>query len=177
MGKRSDFERRPQDAYLTFDQRAYPPLLPFLSGVRTFAEPCAGQRHMVRRLEAHGLTCVYQGDIADGRARDALKQTRRSMKDPDVIVSNPPWTRRLLHMLISRFRKIAPTWLLFDADWAFNANAAPFLAHCSHIVAVGRLRWIEGTTKQGKDNCAWYRFDSGVYEAPQFINWRHRKWN
>ena len=31
---------------------------------------------------------------------------------------------------------------------------------CTDIVAVGRLRWIEGTTMSGKQNFAWYRFDA-----------------
>lgn len=176
MGKRTDhFARRRHDAYLTIDQRAYPPLLPFLSGVQTFAEPCAGEGHIVRALTAHGLACVYKGDIRATPPGDALKLTRRTMKDPDVIVTNPPWTRRLLHQMISRFRRIAPTWLLFDSDWMFNAQAAQFLAHCSHIVAVGRLRWIEGTKRQSLENCAWYRFDDGTHPAPLFINPRSRK--
>lgn len=32
MGKRSEFARRPMDAYQTIDPRAVPPLLPFLRG-------------------------------------------------------------------------------------------------------------------------------------------------
>jgi hypothetical protein len=27
------------------------------------------------------------------------------------------------------------------------------------IVSIGRVRWIEGSKNDGKDNCAWYLFD------------------
>ena len=41
--------------------------------------------------------------------------------------------------------RLAPTWLLFDADWAHTKQAAPYLRHCSHIVSVGRVHWMAGT--------------------------------
>ena len=66
MGRRSNFARLDRDAYATIDPRAYPPLLPHLRGVKTFAEPCAGDGHMVRALEEHGLICQWSSDIAEG---------------------------------------------------------------------------------------------------------------
>ena len=50
MGKRSSFERIPQDFYPT-PYAAVPPLIPHLRGVRTFAEPCCGDGALVRHLE------------------------------------------------------------------------------------------------------------------------------
>jgi hypothetical protein len=41
--------------------------------------------------------------------------------------------------------------------WASTVQAAPFLPRCSDIVAVGRVKWIEGTKHTGFDNFAWYR--------------------
>ena len=41
MGKRSNFERREADFYPT-PFEAVLPLIPYLRGIRTFAEPCAG---------------------------------------------------------------------------------------------------------------------------------------
>lgn len=69
----------------------------------------------------------------------------------------PAQTRQILHPMIERFMSIAPTWLLFDADWAFTRQAVGFLDQCSPIVPVGQLIWIDGTSEMGKDNCAWYR--------------------
>jgi hypothetical protein len=164
MGKRSDFVRRPMDAYQTIDPRAIAPLLPFLGTVETFAEPCAGDGHLVRSLEASGIRCLYKADLIDGI--DAL--STGWFGDVDAIITNPPWSRDLLHRMIVHFQSIAPTWLLFDADWKHTKQSAPYIAKCSHIVSVGRLRWIEGTNHTGKDNCAWYRFDALHSGGPHF---------
>ena len=60
MSKRSSFERIPRDFYRT-PEPAVPPLLPFLRGVRTFAEPCCGDGALVRHLESFGLRSAYRG--------------------------------------------------------------------------------------------------------------------
>ena len=164
MGKRSDFARRRSDAYHTFDQRAVQALKPYLYGIKTFAEPCAGDSDLIKGLKSIGLRCVLASDIATGV--DAL--TISDFNGADAIITNPPWTRVLLHPLILHFQKHKPTWLLFDADWAFNKRSALYLEHCSHIVAVGRLKWIEGTTQTGKDNVAWYCFWHKHTAGPRF---------
>jgi hypothetical protein len=69
MGKRSSFERREADFYPT-PRAAVLPLIPYLRGIRTFAEPCCGDGALVRHLESFGLRCVYAGDIRSGQ--DAL---------------------------------------------------------------------------------------------------------
>jgi hypothetical protein len=163
VGKRSNFERRPMDDYPTIDKRAGAKLAPFLSGVRTFAEPCCGDLALVKMLEAHGLVCVYYSDLK--RGHDALEMAGT---DADAIITNPPWTRDILHPMIMHFQQIAPTWLLFDADWMHTKQAAPFMDSCSDIVSVGRLKWIPGSKMSGKDNCAWYRFEVSHKGGPHF---------
>jgi hypothetical protein len=163
MGKRSNFERREADFYPT-PQAAVVPLIPYLNGIQSFAEPCAGDGALVRHLESFGLRCVYAGDIRSGQ--DALE--RDDYGAVDAVISNPPWSRELMHRLIAHFLPIAPTWLLLDADWAHTKQAAPFLLYCSDIVAIGRVKWIEGSKHTGKDNCAWYRFDIGHKVGPIF---------
>src|SRR5262245_21525418 len=113
MGKRSSFERVPRDFYPT-PHAAVPPLVPFLRGVRTFAEPCCGDRALVRHLEAHGLRCVDAGDIATGQDALALDHYGAA----DAIITNPPYTRESMHRLIVHFQRIAQTWLLIDYDWS-----------------------------------------------------------
>ncbi len=142
------------------------PLVPHLHGVRRFAEPCAGAGKLVRHLERHGLRCVYQGDIKNGRDAMAEPLERYPL---DAIITNPPWERALLHPMILRFQEIAPTWLLFEADWAFTRQANAFMDHCSHIVAVGRLRWVPGTKHTAMDSCAWYRFHAQHVGGPKLI--------
>ncbi len=166
MGKRSDFKRRPMDAYDT-PAEAVVPLVRFLDGVKTFAEPCAGSGHLTWYLERLGLQCLYCGDIVDGL--DALNLTAADLTGADAIITNPPWTRELLHPLINHLMRLAPTWLLFDADWCHTRQAVPFLGHCSHIVTVGRVKWIPDSPFTGKDNAAWYRFDRRHADGPRFF--------
>lgn len=166
MGKRSDFARRPMDAYDT-PAEAVLPLLPFLDGVKTFAEPCAGNFWLVRHLEKSGLTCSFAGDVRSGD--DALFLDERDLAGADAIITNPPWTRELLHPLINRFLQLRPTWLLFDADWCHTRQAGAYLGRCSHIVTVGRVKWIPDSPSTGKDNAAWYRFDRRHQDGPRFF--------
>src|SRR5262249_957587 len=113
MGKRSNFERREADFYPT-PRAAVMPLIPYLRGIRSFAEPCAGDGALVRHLEECGLHCVYAGDIRDGR--DALALNHYGAVD--AIITNPPYTRDVMHSLIDHFQRIAQTWLLLELDWA-----------------------------------------------------------
>lgn len=165
MGKRSSFDRIPQDAYQTIDPKAVRRLYRHLHGVRTFSEPCAGEGRLIRDLEARGLKCVHSNDIKNNV--DAL--TLRDFGGADAIITNPPWSREILHPMIRHFQRFAPTFLLFDSDWAFTGQASRLLDQCSHIITVGRLVWIEGTNMAGKDNVAWFRFDAKHRGGPQFI--------
>ena len=166
MGKRSDFERRKNDAYQT-PAPAVLPLIPHLRGIKTFAEPCAGEGKLVKALECHGLICNFFDDIENGF--DAITDEGLELARFDAIITNPPWTREILHQMILRFQSIAPTWLLFDADWVHTRQALPFIDQCSHIVSVGRVKWIEDSKFSGKDNAAWHRFHSQHVGGPRFF--------
>jgi hypothetical protein len=175
MGKRSAFQRRSQDAYDTPDA-AVLPLVPHLAPGATFVEPCAGVGQLSASLRRRGFDCVFQCDIAprdDSVRRDADPIMRQSGLDlgwaatcADYIITNPPWSRDILHRMIEVFSDLRPTWLLFDADWIHTRQAVPFLWRLRRIVSVGRVKWIEGSKGCGKDNCAWHLFDaSGVGPA------------
>ena len=75
-----------------------------------------------------------------------------------------------MHALIAHFQRIAPTWLLIDYDWSATKQAAPFMPHCSDIVILPRLKWFEDSKDTGKDNHAWYRFDSRHSGGPVLHN-------
>ena len=170
MGKRSSFERREADFYPT-PFPAVLPLIPFLrrDSVKTFVEPCAGAGDLVRHLESFGLRCVYAGDIRTGQ--DALELDHYGACNS--IITNPPWSRDVMHRLIMHFQDIAPAWLLLDADWKQTRQAAPYLPHCSDIVAIGRVKWIEGSKHTGKDNACWYKFDIRHKSGPVFHGRNH----
>jgi hypothetical protein len=164
MGKRSSFDRRERDFYPT-PVEAVAPLLPHLKHGDMFVEPCAGDGALVRHLEGAGLSCKWAADIeprADWISReDALADAFWPHCDASVeyIITNPPWSRDVLHPLIELFSNQKPTWLLFDADWAHTRQAAPFASRLRRIVSVGRVKWIADSPFTGKDNCAWYLFD------------------
>jgi hypothetical protein len=65
-----------------------------------------------------------------------------------------------MHQLIAHFQRIAPTWLLLDADWMQTRQASPYLPACSDVVPIGRLKWFPESKFTGKDNYAWFRFDA-----------------
>jgi len=177
MGKRSDFERVDKDFYRTIDKRAGDILSPFLlqeaeeltgwNGSKVvelrYAEPCYGMGDLANQLNGMRHRCKWASDINPTYnyvyERDALSITSTDIIDCDVIITNPPWSRPILHKMIEHFSSLKPTWLLFDSDWSFTLQSKPYMELCTDIVAVGRLKWIPGTTMSGKDNCSWYRFD------------------
>lgn len=178
MGKRSAgaFARRKHDLYRTWDPRAVAPLLPHLPAGARFFEPCAGDGDLIELLKAAGLECAGACDIdgpygyyekKPGRVErlgtiahgDATKHDAAGhYYGFDFYITNPPWTRDLLHAIILNLYWQRPTWLLFDADWAHTLQARPYMPLCRRIVSVGRVRWMEGTDNDGKDNAAWHLF-------------------
>jgi hypothetical protein len=163
MGKRSNFERREIDFYPT-PRVAVVSLIPHLRGIHSFAEPCAGDGALVGHLEEFGLQCVYSGDIRTGQDELALDYYGTA----DCIVSNPPYTRPLVHALIWHFARILRTWQLIDYDWSATKQATPFMTCCSDIVILP-LKWFEGSKNTGKDNHA-YKFDTRHSRGPVLHN-------
>ncbi len=184
MGKRSDFEKRDKDKYLTPYAGAVP-LKPFLPNRKfSFAEPCAGDGRLVRHIRDvtdRNAQCRFLCDIDPEHVSipelDAFKMTGAEMAGIDMIITNPPWSRTkqsgyLLHRMINHFSDLAPTWLLFDADWLFTKQATPYLDRMVASVAIGRMKWIEGTNMAGKDNCQWalFRKDArDICDAPMLF--------
>lgn len=175
MGKRSDFERIERDYYRTWDPKAVAALAPFLNPGDRFVEPCAGDNVLTEQIEELGLIWAGSYDIepqADFvEEMDALMLQKHHLNNADVIITNPPWERKLLHQFIEVFANLRTTWLLFDSDWAYTKQAKTLLnAYCTDIVVIGRLKWIEDSKMSGKDNCAWYRFTNQKTGGINFHN-------
>lgn len=174
MGKRIDFKRRKNDLYRT-------PFAPVsvlgqhLPERFRFAEPCAANGRLIDHLRSIGGTCTDAIDINPGRGDvrqgDALQWSpdARPRRHLDFIITNPPWTRDLLHPLILHCVSMCPTWLLFDADWCHTLQSRPYMRHCRKCVSVGRVKWIEGSKNTGKDNCAWYLFSSPDHGGTELV--------
>lgn len=166
MGKRSTFDRAPRDFYPT-PVEAVLPLLPHLAPGTMFSEPCAGDGALIGHLERHGHRCIWESDIDPQRVMwdaDALTLTFVN----GMIITNPPWSRPILHQMITHFSAQRPTWLLFDADWIHTRQSAPYMPWLRKVVSVGRVKWIPGSKMTGKDNCAWHLFDQRG-EGPAII--------
>ena len=165
MGKRSNKPRRKNDLYRT-PAEAIAPLIPHLKPRFRFAEPCAANGQMVDALRRSGGRLTEALDIMPGRgdvARgDALtwRMSDRPGRAADYIITNPPWTRAILHPLIEHLSDQRPTWLLFDADWIHTRQAGPYLWRLRRVVSVGRVKWLPGTKMTGKDNAAWHLLDA-----------------
>jgi len=162
MGKRSDFERIPRDFYPT-PYEAVVPLISHLPEWYTFTEPCAGDGRLIDHLEKHGGKCSYACDVEPTDMY--LRVEKKNAFDVDAvttpyIITNPPWDRKILHPMIEHFSDMAPTWLLFDSDWMHTKQSIQYLTRLKKVVSIGRIKWIEGSSSVGKDNCCWYLFDN-----------------
>lgn len=182
MGKRSAFPRKDRDLYRT-PPEAVAPLLPHLAGRTRFVEPFAGDGALIDALAAGGHRCVGARDIVplrgDIACADGLGLGVGDVPWGATIISNPPWRRDVLHAAIDRLRRIAPTWLLFDADWDHTGQAARFKPYLQRVVTVGRVKWEPGSAHTGKDNCVWRLFGDapcrtvsfGRHEPPPPVGW------
>lgn len=171
MGKRSSFARRDRDFYPT-PAEAIAPLLPHLPDDLSFIEPCAGAGDLVRHLSAPNRRCIWAFDI-EPRHESVSGFNAFNMRlfdwPGDFIITNPPWSRDVLHRMIQHFAAQRPTWLLFDADWVHTRQSAPFMSMLRKIVSVGRVKWIADSKMTGKDNCAWHLFDAKSQGVTEFF--------
>ncbi len=162
MSKRTTckFRRRKNDSYDT-PPEALAPLLPYLPEDALYAEPCAGCGMLVDALEAAGRRVFWASDVEPRRddigRLDALDLWKCLPLGVDFIITNPPWTRQLLHPLIGTFRGQRQTWLLLDASWSHTKQAVPHLEYCQTIVSVGRVSWMQNGTSS-LDDAAWHLF-------------------
>lgn len=165
MGKRSSFERVERDFYPTPLEAVKPlcshlPKSTSLIADFVYAEPCAGNGALINHLPG---ACGYASDVYPKQnwieQKDVFDIILEDLYWVELIITNPPWDRKILHPLITHLSDMKPTWLLFDADWMHTKQSKPFLPRLKKVVSVGRIKWIPDSKMTGKDNCAWYLFD------------------
>ena len=169
MGKRSNFERKERDCYDT-PHEAVIPLLKHLNPKTLFDEPCAGNGFLIRALQNEGHICVKASDThpGDTKKMETIDVFNLKLTMAEYFITNPPCSRDILHPLIWHLSGMAPTWLLFDADWMHTKQSAGFMGRCRKIVSIGRVKWIPDSKHTGKDNCCWYLFDKYCGETEFF---------
>lgn len=163
MGKRSNYIRRERDFYST-PIEAIKPLIPHLPEDFVYAEPCAGDARLAINLDILTNSNCIASILSDIEPQDGGVEKIDAFelivpRNTELIITNPPWGRKILHPMIEHFRNQRPTWLLFDADWMHTKQSAYYMQYCHKVVSVGRIKWIENSKSTGKDNCAWYLFD------------------
>lgn len=152
------FEKREQDYWPT-PQSAVVPLLPFIDTIRMFAEPCVGEGHIVRWLENDQRKATWTSDAeVDARTHQYPTNTF------EAFITNPPWSRPVMHEIIENLRRQKTTWMLIDADWMHTKQAIEYLKYCRTIISIGRVQWVPNSTSTGTRNCCWYEF--GKLESP-----------
>lgn len=172
MSKRSNFEKIDKDKYRT-PREAVLPLLPQLPVGTQFCEPCAGNGILIDHLIAAGHQCVWASDIEPERAdilpMDALDLSNVADIRADMFITNPPWTRSILHPMIDHLSAMLPCWFLFDANWAFTLQSSDLIKRCSKIVPIGRVKWFPDTPYMGMDDSAWFEFLPGHTIGPRLV--------
>lgn len=174
MGKRSNFERKERDFYRT-PLSAVEVLIPHIRHIKNYVEPCAGDGALAEHLGRFGKYYAYLSDICP---QDSTKPIHKmnvfdiTSCNAQAFITNPPWDRRILHPLILHLSNLAPTYLLFDSDWAHTIQSEPYMSRCHTIISVGRCKWIEDSPHTGKDNCSWYHFER---KEPEFTRFYGKK--
>lgn len=160
---------RARDYWSTIDPKARGPLVPHLPRGVKYAEPMAGAGALIRILGPE-IDCVWASDLepqAEGITQGDVLECE--LGDAQMFITNPPWTRKLLHRVVIHLSDLAPTWVLVDADWMNTGQFGRLASRCRRIVYIGRLIWIPGTTNAGFTACAWYGFDKPIPRSvPEF---------
>ena len=171
MGKRSNFERIDKDYYKT-PKPAILPLIPYITNIKCYIEPCAGDGQLINILKEFNKTCIFASDI-EPKNENITEQNILEFDNFDVdIITNPPWDRKLLHPILDKIinnKSNINCWLLFDANWIHTKQSSEYIKYCHKIISVGRIKWFPDTKMVGKDDCAWYLFKNTKALVTQFI--------
>jgi predicted RNA methylase len=154
--------RRKADKYLT-PMKPVIPLVPFIHHIDTFDEPCAGDGRLVNHLVKLGKRVRRAFDTEPDSLFVAKGDALTTHYDGvDAVITNPPWSRPILHDMIAHFvETAAEAWLLFDSNWVNTGQSAYFLKWCTDIVPIGRVKWIEDSEHDGgKEDASWFRFSA-----------------
>lgn len=176
MGKREDvkFEKKPRDSYFTIDPIAVEVLNKHLPLKTRFIEPCAGAGDLFRELQKFGHECLVAYDIEPQtfgitqRNCLSLDNSVRWLAQADCLVTNPPFTWKVLQPIMDHLISLLPTWLLLPADFMHNVRMGPYMKQCEKVISVGRMYWMPNKVK-GVESMCWYLFNKDHKGPTEFI--------
>ena len=180
MGKRSNFDRKDKDFYVT-PLEAVRPLVKYLPEHFVYIDPCCGTdaipyhlRELLPYSWGVGRYDLFEYEGFSNAIADATCHKYDDGLEHEMFITNPPWDRtkkngEILHKIIDNLAGQKPTWLLFDSDWMHTKQAAPYMKYCVKVVAIGRVKWFPDSKHTGKDNCCWYLFDKNHTGPTEFI--------
>lgn len=171
MGKRSNFELKKHGQYYT-PESAIAPLIKHLPTPLRYIEPCAGNGAIARYLAPYDIRCTAAFDIEPGLASgiNIVKRDATLLMPADIppytthAVTNPPWPKRgdqrVTLRIIRRMLELDLTAvMLLPASFMHVQYAGQLLRdHCTRIISVGRVKWVEGSPYTSLDDACWYIF-------------------
>lgn len=173
------YARQDKDKYRTM-MSAVEHVVEYMPNPCRFIEPCAGDGRLIKHLESfEGFECVQAFDSAPDAPHipvgDMLHMPLSSRAD--MIITNPPWRRKLLHPLMDRIiDEKWDAWLLIDHNWLATQQTAPYREHVRLIFPIGRHLWFDepppgmDTHKTPMDDAMWI-FVSGLNTGPSTYLW------
>ena len=154
MGKRSDYERVPQDLYET-PMSAVTALLPWFEPATRFVEPCVGRGALVGHLKRaeHVLVAAY--DLPDDAGHAHYAAFEDGPKD--------------LHTLLANISNQTTLRALLQHDWLANLGSGEMAPRAGRIVPVGRVKFIPDSPHSGMENVVWVKFTRPSDEPTVFV--------
>lgn len=174
MGKRSNFPKKEKEFYGTVDKKVLKESFLELIEGKTYAEPCWGEGDLEDLLRGEA-TCGWRSDIRDtspiSKQMSGLEVTPYDVRDCDLIITNPPFSKGVLLPLLDHFITLKPTWLLLPADYMHNAYFKPYMEKCSKVVTIGRICWfpVDGKRVASTDNFCWYYWKKNATSDTQTV--------
>ena len=173
----SNFKKKKNDFYRTVDDNAFYALDNIIPAGTKFTEPCAGYGDLVEGFENLGHRCTYASDLVIRRKTpdyinylNAFDLKPKHVRKSDFIITNPPFTRSVLHEMIRYFVTLKPTWLLFEADWMHTKQSIDLMNDYGQtVVSVGRLKWFKNTKSKSLKDFSWYLFTDKKRNPIKFI--------
>lgn len=172
----SNFKKKKHDFYRSTDINIHSSLNNVLDRNVSFVEPCAGYADLINGLQHFGHRCVFASDLKIRRKTpeyvqelNAFDLSEKHVRKASFIITNPPFTRSILHPMIEHFISLRPTWLIFEADWAHTLQSIPFMPYCKTIISIGRIQWFKGTKGKSTKDFSWYFFTDRKSKSINFI--------